>query len=277
MDGPKKSNLFVFVLEKTPSMSKRYVVTNISNSNPPTVRVMVEPDRPLSRFIDDGMQVDLIEVQGMEQINSCCGTARLSRVNKDELQIEGIDSTLFGRYLTGGVLRERKQSKVLSFKPLAASRDDPGDFVMEDFCKWGRAQQLHCLFRVLDSFPPDGDVEERAFVDAAVKCWAEVDVELAAKFAALCRGNLSPMCATLGGLIAQEALKFTGKFTPIQQWAYLDCLDVVPNPLPDDRVRKNDRFDGQRLVFGEAVQQRLAALNLFMIGSGALGCELLKV
>ena len=254
-------------------------MTHISNTNPPTVRVMVEADRPLSRFIDDGTIVDLIEVQGMEQINACFGIARLSRVNKDELEIEGIDATHFGRYLTGGVLKERKQSKSVSFKPFAVSRDDPGEFVMEDFCKWGRAQQLHCLFRVLDSMDlsREGPAFEQAFVAAASGVWADVDVELAAKFAALCHGNLSPMCATLGGLIAQEALKFTGKFTPIQQWAYLDFLDVVPNPLPQDRARRNDRYDGQRVVFGEIVQQRLSALNLFMIGSGALGCELLKV
>jgi ubiquitin-activating enzyme E1 len=254
----------------------RYVVTNISNSCPPTVRVLVEPDRPLSRFIDDGSVVELIEVQGMDQINTCSGVARLSRVNKDELVIEGIDATRFGRYLTGGVLKERKQPKNLTFKPFVASRDDPGEFAMEDFCKWGRSQQLHNLFRVLDHYPAV-DVDVPSFVEAAKRQFEEVDVELAAKLAALSCGNLSPVCAMLGGLIAQEALKFTGKFTPIQQWAYFDCLDVVPDPLPLDRGIRNDRFDGQRIVFGEAVQQRLAALSLFMIGSGALGCELLKV
>jgi len=34
-----------------------------------------------------------------------------------------------------------------------------------------------------------------------------------------CRGCFAPLCAFLGGVIAQEALKaLTGKFTPLNQW-----------------------------------------------------------
>ena len=33
------------------------------------------------------------------------------------------------------------------------------------------------------------------------------------------RGCFAPLCAFLGGVVAQEALKaLTGKFTPINQW-----------------------------------------------------------
>ena len=36
------------------------------------------------------------------------------------------------------------------------------------------------------------------------------------------------------------------------------------------------RYSAQVGVFGVEVQRKLADLNLFMVGSGALGCELLK-
>ena len=33
------------------------------------------------------------------------------------------------------------------------------------------------------------------------------------------QGNFAPLCAALGGIIAQEAIKaLTGKFTPLNQW-----------------------------------------------------------
>ena len=41
----------------------------------------------------------------------------------------------------------------------------------------------------------------------------------------LCAGELSPMCAALGGVVAQQVMKAcSGKFTPVYQWLYFDSL-----------------------------------------------------
>ncbi len=47
---------------------------------------------------------------------------------------------------------------------------------------------------------------------------------------ALCSsGEISPLAAALGGFVAQEALKAgSGKFTPLQQYFYLDALECLP-------------------------------------------------
>jgi ubiquitin-activating enzyme E1 len=40
-----------------------------------------------------------------------------------------------------------------------------------------------------------------------------------------CLGELSPMCAALGGVVAQQVMKAcSGKFTPVYQWLYFDSL-----------------------------------------------------
>lgn len=39
---------------------------------------------------------------------------------------------------------------------------------------------------------------------------------------------LSPVAAFLGGVVAQEVVKFTGKFTPIRQWFYFDAFECLP-------------------------------------------------
>lgn len=40
--------------------------------------------------------------------------------------------------------------------------------------------------------------------------------------------------------------------------------------------QRNSRYDGQIAVFGEDFQQKLGDLNYFLVGAGAIGCEMLK-
>lgn len=270
-----------FVVRDTDGQAKEeYIVTGISNSNPAVVTVVADDERQLQRFLDSGNEVELREVQGMGEANGCRGVVRL--LTKQSLELGGVDSTGWARYVTGGVLREVKKPRTMAFKRMAESRRAPGEFQMEDWSKWGRSQQMHALFQALDDardLPASAEdgVALAAAAAAYMPAGETVDGALAAKVAALCRGTLAPVCAFLGGVVAQEVLKYTGKFTPCQQWAYVDCLDVVPEPLPDDRQPlRHDRYDGQRWVFGEAMQQSLGSLKVFMVGAGALGCELLK-
>lgn len=47
----------------------------------------------------------------------------------------------------------------------------------------------------------------------------KIDEKLVRSLSETCQGSLAPLCATLGGFVAQEALKaVTGKFTPLNQW-----------------------------------------------------------
>ena len=36
------------------------------------------------------------------------------------------------------------------------------------------------------------------------------------------------------------------------------------------------RYDDQIKIYGQELQEKLTKLNLFMVGAGALGCELVK-
>ncbi len=57
-----------------------------------------------------------------------------------------------------------------------------------------------------------------------------------------------------------------------------DAVEVCP-PLSSPAAEfapVGDRYDPLRAVVGGAVAARLAALRLFVVGAGAIGCELLK-
>ena len=84
------------------------------------------------------------------------------------------------------------------------------------------------------------------------------------------------MAAFFGGLVAQELVKVSGKFTPLTQWLHFHNFSCLPEPAAADTAPKGTRYDDQVAVFGHKFQERLGNLKLFMVGCGALGCEFFK-
>ena len=92
-------------------------------------------------------------------------------------------------------------------------------------------------------------------------------------------GELAPVNAVIGGFVAQEVLKaISGKFTPAVQHLYFDSLESLPDELPTeaDTQPLNSRHDGQIAVFGKKFQDKIANHRQFLVGAGAIGCEMLK-
>lgn len=87
----------------------------------------------------------------------------------------------------------------------------------------------------------------------------------------------APFNSFWGGVVAQEIVKYTGKFSPLRQWLHYQVFTLC---LPDGEVEReidhNDRFRDQTVLFGKEAMQKLKDLKLFMVGAGALGCEYLK-
>jgi ubiquitin-activating enzyme E1 len=83
------------------------------------------------------------------------------------------------------------------------------------------------------------------------------------------------MSAFFGGVIAQEIVKLTGKYSPLKQWLHYDIFETLPR-TEVDRTPMNCRYDDQILVYGRETQEKLKKVKTFMIGAGALGCEYVK-
>lgn len=87
------------------------------------------------------------------------------------------------------------------------------------------------------------------------------------------------MNAVLGGFVAQEVLKAcSAKFHPMLQHLYFDSLESLPSDLPSEADVQpiGSRYDAQIAVFGKKFQDRIANFREFLVGSGAIGCEMLK-
>ncbi|CAH9073316.1 unnamed protein product [Cuscuta europaea] len=205
------------------------------------------------------------------------------------------DSTNFGAYERGGIVTQVKQPKVLNFKPLREALKDPGDFLLSDFSKFDRPPLLHLAFQALDQFRSDFDRFPIAgSEDDAVKLISiakginesagdskveNVDTKLLRSFSFGARAILNPMAAMFGGIVGQEVVKAcSGKFHPLFQFFYFDSVESLPTETLEaiDFMPLNSRYDAQISVFGKKIQKKLEEATVFVVGSGALGCEFLK-
>lgn len=146
---------------------------------------------------------------------------------------------------------------------------------------------------IANSLPRSWNAEDaQALVDLAVEYnrsesadgvkVEKIDEDLVRMLAFTARGQLAPVMSTIGGMVAQEVMKACSqKFSPIQQWLYFDALECLPAtkenwPHESDCLPRQSRYDGQIAVFGAAYQEKLAKLRVFVVGAGAIGCEVLK-
>jgi len=116
-------------------------------------------------------------------------------------------------------------------------------------------------------------------LDLAKKLNADVDDKVVKELSYQATGDLAPVNAVIGGFVAQEVLKaLSAKFHPMQQHLYFDSLESLPNELPTeaDAQPQGSRYDAQVAVFGKTFQDKIANHRQFLVGSGAIGCEMLK-
>ncbi|GAU33251.1 hypothetical protein TSUD_333740 [Trifolium subterraneum] len=251
------------------------IIASVSNDNPALVSCV--DDERLE--FQDGDFVVFSEVHGMKELNDGRPT-KIKNVRPYSFTLEE-DTTNYGRYEKGGIVTQVKQQKVLNFKPLREALSDPGDFLLSDFAKFDRPPLLHLAFQALDKFIselgrfPVPGVEDDAQKLITIASYMndssgddkldDINPKLLRQFAFGARAVLNPMAAMFGGIVGQE-------------FFYFDSVESLPSePLdPDDFRPVNSRYDAQISVFGRKLQKKLEDSQVFVVGSGALGCEFLK-
>ncbi|KAG7965154.1 hypothetical protein I3843_09G210000 [Carya illinoinensis] len=242
---------------------------------------------------EDGDLVVFSEVNGMKELND--GKPRkIKNVRPYSFAIEE-DTAKYSAYVKGGIVTQVKQPKVLKFKPLREALKDPGDFLLSDFSKFDRPPLLHLAFQALDKFqsefghfPVAGSEDDAQKFISSVTSMNDalsdgrleaIDQILLRHFASGARAVLNPMAAMFGGIVGQEVVKAcSGKFHPLFQFFYFESVESLPAEplLPSDLKPLNSRYDAQISVFGSKIQKKLEDAKIFVVGSGALGCEFLK-
>ena len=247
--------------------------------------------------LQDGDFVTFSEVQGMTELN---GIEPRRVTVKGPYTFTIGDTSSFGQYKGGGLFKQVKMPEFLNFKSLRESLTAP-ECIISDFAKMDRPIILHAAFEALSSFEeqhgrsprPRSKEDARAVVEQAQAILQsrgqlpegeeanKLATWLTTELAFQATGDLSPMVAFIGGFVAQEVLKAcSGKFHPLLQHMYVDVLEALPKEVPllpeSEFAPIGSRYDGQIAVFGKKFQERIANTREFLVGSGAIGCEMLK-
>lgn len=168
-----------------------------------------------------------------------------------------IDTTKFSAFTRNGIVENVKVPKKHKFTSLKSALYNPnacskyGALQSPDLKRFDRAEQTH--FAILAYYEYVSTLHEQPNLNtqeeqdqyytfaqrinnnykmkANEKHFAiEGDIEAmvllnVARFASC---SISPMSAFFGGVIAQEIVKFTGKYTPLQQFLHYDIFETLP-------------------------------------------------
>ncbi|KAM9409596.1 ubiquitin-like modifier-activating enzyme 1 [Pholidichthys leucotaenia] len=275
------------VLDRDGETPASVMIQHISKENPGVVICTDDQKHGLT----DGSKVVFSEVQGMVELNHL-GPVEIKVCGPYSFSI--CDTSSFSSYVRGGVADEIKQPFMLNFKSLSEALVDDELLVLNDFGKIARHKTLHLAFQALHSFvkkeqrpPSPWDESDADSLVATVRDLGNVaklenlDEAAVRRLSYTAQGDLAPMNAFIGGVAAQEVIKAcSGKFTPLQQWLYFDALECLPEEETELKEGsfspKGTRYDGQIAVFGSEFQEKLQRQKYFLVGAGAIGCELLK-
>ncbi|XP_060772595.1 ubiquitin-like modifier-activating enzyme 6 isoform X1 [Neoarius graeffei] len=273
------------VSDPTGEEPKELFIQNISQENPGVVTCM---DGRM-HGLQTGQSVCFREINGMTELNGA--THQITVVSPYSFAI--CDTSSFQPYLHGGIFRTVKTPKTYNFGTMEQQLHDP-QLLIPDFSKPEAPLQIHVTMIALDVFQeqhnrrPNIDCSQDSDlllkiteeINGTLKNKVSVNPSLVRCLSRCARGCLSPLAAAVGGIASQEVLKaLTGKFTPLQQWFYLDALEVVQplQSLPvEEFAPRGDRYDALRACIGESFCLELHKLRVFMVGCGAIGCEMLK-
>ncbi|KAM3836192.1 ubiquitin-like modifier-activating enzyme 1 [Diretmus argenteus] len=279
------------VLDRDGETPVSAMIDNITKANPGVVTCICDQ----KHGFPEGCRVSFSGVRGMTELNNI-SPVEIKVLSHYSFSIA--DTSGFSEYERGGTATEVKQPCMLKFKALDEALLDHELLVHTDYGKINRHHTLHLAFQALHNFMKKEQrlPEPRSQADADVLVamvrelnasarLEQLDEAVVRSLASTARGDLAPVNAFMGGLAAQEAIKAcSGKFTPLQQWMYFDALECLPEDVDEEAEQllqgtyspKGSRYDGQVAVFGSAFQEKLGEQTYFLVGAGAIGCELLK-
>jgi ubiquitin-activating enzyme E1 len=216
-------------------------------------------------------------------------------------QFEIGDLSEYSAYERGGVVNQKKVPFKRTFKSFEENLKNPvGDgeygLVFTDGTKFGRGEQLHFALQGVWEFQSQNgrlpiprneedaakcveyakQYNEACKADEGAMSLEELDEKVLKTVAMFADTEFQPHACFFGGCLAQETVKLAGKYNPLNQWLHLDCFEVLPDEEVTDGKPTGSRYDDHTVLFGQRLQDEIMGQKTFMVGCGALGCELLK-
>jgi ubiquitin-activating enzyme E1 len=286
------------IWDKNGEQAKEFMIAKIGKGARGETRVFCLEN--VMHGLEVGDWIKFSEVKGMTQVNY------VEKVNEFVHRVAKVlspfeftidtDSTGFFDYDIGGIVTEVKRPSAVHFKSLKEAMSSP-EILLTDFGKFEHPNQLHLFYRALNQFRtrsgylprPWNNEDATALLSVANEINSaeagsakveKVNEDLLRKLALVSQGQIIGLTAFLGGVMAQEVIKsLSGKYTPLNQFLYVDAIEILPSLeiLTSGKVElANNRYDAERILLGSELLETVRNANLFMVGAGAIGCEMMK-
>ena len=265
------------VFDRTGEKAKINFIFDITKNDKGIVMVQEE-----NHGLANGDHVTFSEVQGMEELNGKIYEITIHSPGSFSIG----DTRDLSDYKYGGVVTQIKNSEEIKFRKLEASLLTPipqGKYELDtaDYTKY--PDQLHAIlnglfhyFKKHHSLPSLNNEKDAQELVEIVKELNEknlkimdieglvklqtVDEKLVKNVAYFAKAQISPCASFWGGVVAQEVVKFTGKFGPLNQWLHYECFES----LPDENVNRdvlNTRYDDLISIYGRETFNKLQSLK----------------
>ncbi|XP_058403161.1 ubiquitin-like modifier-activating enzyme 6 isoform X2 [Diceros bicornis minor] len=225
------------VLDTTGEEPKEIFISNITQANPGIVTCLENHPHKL----ETGQFLTFREINGMTGLNG--STQQITVVSPFSFSIG--DTTELEPYLHGGIAVQVKTPKTFCFEPLERQIKHP-KCLIADFSKPEAPLQIHTAMLALDQF----------------------------------QESYSRKPNVGGQKDSEELLKLATSISEtLEEKLYIEAEDIVESlgkPEQKEFLPRGDRYDALRACIGDTLCQKLQNLSIFLVGCGAIGCEMLK-
>ena len=210
---------------------------------------------------------------------------------KTPLIVEMFDNLIPNLSIYKSIIK-KKIPVIENFKRLENNLNNIDVIITDYSLSTDRSYYLHQLHLAYDKYRKDFNEPPRAWSPVDFEVYKsyinyenmEEQIQLAQKFCYTSNGNLLPFVSIIGASVAQEILKGLGhKYVPIKQWSYIDYLELIDDveisnytDLTNLNYRTNSKYEGIVNIFGKELYNKITNTIPFVIGAGAIGCELIK-
>ena len=96
-----------------------------------------------------------------------------------------------------------------------------------------------------------------------------------------CKFTFTPFTVFLGGIIAEEIIKFTGLYKPVSQWVYFNFFSLMNLPKINEKINikpNEENLDTNILnIFNEMYNEKIKNINISIIGFNTISYEIIKL
>ena len=289
-----KEHLIFNKNDKEPNI---YTIKNIKND----INGLVELEE-INEGINNVKSVVFRNIEGMTDLND---KEPIEIKIKDKYSFYIGDTSKYNKYIKGGLAIEKQIPIKKEFEGIEKRLNVPynkkGDilrFISEEEEEKISSELLYMiLIEIIEHFQKKGNsilymndniyeynnIIENIEKDINLKkdeYWikniGQINKEIIKNICLNCNKEIPCLTSFLGGIIAQEIIKTIGKYFPIDQWAIFDFSDNYNNYIKKNNDINITRYNYLYEIFGYENIINMQNKKIMIIGTGALGCELLK-